>query len=441
MRYRLHPSQETPLETPQLTTGITALDDHLGNLFIGDNVIWYDVAGSLAQPFAHQLATACRSQGHPLIYVCFDRSPKTLIADLGPLAKEANLTIVDCFTNGKGEGATIFRDFYDTGDTRRRCQLVKIGAPEKPQQVMDTVDSLHKALGGHVHLIFESLTGMQDLWGDEEHVLHFYSRACPRLFAMETIAYWLIEREAHSARLRARINQIAQVVMELSMKRGKSSLTIIKAQGRTPARLNKAVTYWSEDKAVSFEKTPPLLGKLNLGGRLKGLRSGRGMNQKQLARQVGVTPSTISQIEGNLIYPSLPALVKMAETLSVEVSTFFGEAERPTPPVVRTGDGEKVDPAGLPSEKLKAWRLLPALGTHQAELMRLEIPKGQTIEAHFFQHKGEEIGYLMTGDMEMTLGTQTHRLQSGCVIHLTREIPASWKNTGETTAVLLWLKL
>lgn len=430
------------METP-LTTGIAALDERLGGLFIGDNVIWYDVAGSLAQPFAHQLATACRDQGHPMIYVSFDRSPKTLITDLGPLADADNLTIVDCFTNGKGEGSTIFRDFYNPSGAqrRRRCQLVKIGAPEKPQQVMDTVDKLHKALGGHVHLIFESLTGMQDLWGNEESVLHFYARACPRLFAMETIAYWLIERDAHSARLRARINQIAQVVMELSLKRGKSGLTIIKAQGRRPAGLNKVVTYWGEDNAVSFEKTPPLLGKLNLGGRLKNLRNLRDMNQKQLARHVGVTPSTISQIEGNLIYPSLPALVKMAETLSVEVSTFFGEMDRPEPALVHTGEGERISLTHLPQGRIRAWRLLPVQPPYKSELFRLEVPRGQVCEDHFFRHKGEEIGCLINGAMEMTIDGRTHRLPNGSVIHLTREVPTSWKNTGETTAVLLWLKL
>ena len=42
-----------------------------------------------------------------------------------------------------------------------------------------------------------------------------------------------------------------------------------------------------------------------------------------MAKLVGVTPSTISQIESNLIYPSLPALLKMGEVLSVDVSYFF----------------------------------------------------------------------------------------------------------------------
>ena len=34
----------------------------------------------------------------------------------------------------------------------------------------------------------------------------------------------------------------------------------------------------------------------------------------------------LSQVESDLIYPSLPALVKMAEVLSVEVLSFFQES-------------------------------------------------------------------------------------------------------------------
>jgi hypothetical protein len=66
--------------------------------------------------------------------------------------------------------------------------------------------------------------------------LKFYSHACPRLYELDTIAYWVMERGAHSERLRAGINQIAQVAVDLSVNRGKSALTILKADKRDPMR-------------------------------------------------------------------------------------------------------------------------------------------------------------------------------------------------------------
>ncbi len=64
---------------------------------------------------------------------------------------------------------------------------------------------------------------MQELWGDESHILKFYSHSCPRLYELNTIAYWIIEKGALSERLKVHINKITQVAIDLSIKRGKTS--------------------------------------------------------------------------------------------------------------------------------------------------------------------------------------------------------------------------
>jgi DNA-binding XRE family transcriptional regulator len=183
--------------------------------------------------------------------------------------------------------------------------------------------SLHQTLEGDVRLVFESLTGMQELWGGEEKILKFYSRSCPRLYELDTIAYWVIEKGAHSNRLRANINHIAQVAVELNLSRGKSSLTIHTADKRNPAILDKPQGYWTSGLEANFESAQGTARRSDLGLRMKDLRKKKGFSQKELAGYVGVTPSTISQIESSTIYPSIPALFKIGEVLGVEISAFF----------------------------------------------------------------------------------------------------------------------
>ena len=77
-------------------------------------------------------------------------------------------------------------------------------------------------------------------------------------------------------------------------------------------------------------------GKIDLGLRLKEFRLRRGLSQTELAKLVGVTASTISQVESNLIYPSLPALMKMAEALSVDLTSFFEDRQEGTGRLVFT---------------------------------------------------------------------------------------------------------
>ena len=95
-------------ERLRVTSGVSQLDRILGGLFIGDNVVWFDDSGSLASVFCLNFLQASQLQDKPIIYITFDRSPRNLLEKLGPLAEYALLTILDCFSCGKGAGSPIF---------------------------------------------------------------------------------------------------------------------------------------------------------------------------------------------------------------------------------------------------------------------------------------------------------------------------------------------
>jgi len=428
----------------KVASGVAPLDRLLDGLFIGDNVVWYDDAGSLAAVFSLNFLHASRQEQKPFIYVSFDRSPKNLIDKLGPLAQARNLTILDCFTHGKGAGSEIFLKFYRNSADALPCRIHCVDAPHNSDAVMDAVYSLHESLQGEgdVRLVFESLTGMQELWEGEEHIVRFYAHSCPRLYELNTVAYWIIEKRAHSQRLRAQINQIAQVAIDLAVRRGKTSLTVLKAEKRNPDNHNRPVLYWSKDLKVSFESENRMSVPVDFGGKLKHLRTNRGFSQTGLARLIGVTPSTISQIESNMIHPSLPALFKMAEVLEVDVGAFFREtvAER-KPVVIRSSETVKARLGELPKDAARVHRF-PLPGSEPAaEVQIIEIAAGKNLNAHFSLHKGDEIGYLLDGELQCTVGSTLHAIRTGDLVYLTSELPSQWRNTGSRTARLLWLKI
>src|SRR5215470_16098211 len=67
----------------------------------------------------------------------------------------------------------------------------------------------------------------------------------------------------------------------------------------------------------------------DIGRRLAAHRGQRGMRVAELAREVGVTPSLISQIERGMSRPSVSTLFAIAQALDVPVDAFFRE---PPPP-------------------------------------------------------------------------------------------------------------
>lgn len=428
-------------EKERVSTGLKALDQRLDGLFIGDNVIWYDEAGSLAFPFTLNFIRESQAHDKPLIYVTFDRSPKSLLDELGILAENPHLTILDCFTHGKGDGSAVFAKFYERDGAQWPYQIVKVNEPAKPDRVSEAIYGIHQKLKGDVRFVFESLTGMQDLWEGEESILKFYSRSCPRLYELETIAYWIIEKGAHSNRLKAHINQIAQVAIELGIRRGKSALTILKAHNRRPDNLDKPEFFWADGMAVGFDTDHPITEKIDLGSRLKALRTKQGVSQKELAAMVGVTPSTISQIESNLIYPSLPALIKLAQVMAVEVAYFFHKNGTTQKPAIFSGEGKVVHFPQLAKGTIEGRQLLPMDLGAAIEPYLLEIAPGKRLTSHFFAHKGEEFGYLLEGELEVTIQNTVHAIGPGDVVFLTRDVPTQWKNAQERTARLLWLKI
>jgi transcriptional regulator with XRE-family HTH domain len=322
------------------------------------------------------------------------------------------------------------------------CRIVQVEAPQDIAEFTKTFYGLFEGTKDDVRFVFESLTGMQELWGGEGHIIEFYSHSCPRLYELNTIAYWLMEKEAHSRRLRARINQIAQVAIELSVKRGVTSLNVLKAEHRQTDSINKPYHYWSKDLDVTFETDKRATGRLELGVRLKTLRKKRGLSQTELAKLVGLTSGTISQVESNRIYPSLPALLKIAEVLSVEVSTFFrksgGLADRV---VFKPDNGIETKLPNLAAESIGAKLLTPFDFDTHAEPYLIEIPPQAHLSSHFFVHKGEEVGYVLTGRLQIHMEKGVYTAQEGDVIYLSRDIPLQWKNPGPDIAKIFWVKI
>jgi transcriptional regulator with XRE-family HTH domain len=309
------------------------------------------------------------------------------------------------------------------------------------EEVSDILYRVHGTLEGDVRLVFESITGMQEVWGNEDAIVKFYSRSCPRLYELETIAYWIIEKLAHSQKTKARINQVAQVAIDLSIRRGTTFLTILKAENRGTQDIDKPSRYWTKDEEISFETEKHGKAQLDLGLRIKALRNKRRMSQSELAKLIGVTPSTISQIETNTIYPSVPALMKIAEILRVNIGSLFqGGPDKKEAFVYPAHSATPLVFPDVPKGRLEGKLLTPPDFEGRMEPHLVELMPQETLPSHFFSHKGEEMGYLLSGELEVMVKGMTRSLKAGDTVYLTSETPTEWRNRGSEVARLLWIK-
>jgi quercetin dioxygenase-like cupin family protein len=103
------------------------------------------------------------------------------------------------------------------------------------------------------------------------------------------------------------------------------------------------------------------------------------------------------------------------------------------------GEAVEVKLRELPEGAAAARLLHPVDVRVKAEPYLIDIPPKETLPGHFFFHKGEEVGYVLSGRLQVKVGQAVHTLKTGDVIYLTSEIPTEWKNLGPTPARLFWV--
>ena len=62
---------------------------------------------------------------------------------------------------------------------------------------------------------------------------------------------------------------------------------------------------------------------MDIGIRLQAVRKSQGFSQRELAKRVGVTNSTISLIEQNKVSPSISSLKKVLDGIPISLADFF----------------------------------------------------------------------------------------------------------------------
>ena len=84
-------------------------------------------------------------------------------------------------------------------------------------------------------------------------------------------------------------------------------------------------------------------------------------------------------------------------------------------------------------------RLGHATGSQVDFLLVSYAPGGCSSPAgHLMQHPGTEYGYLLRGELVVTLGSRSHRLTPGDSVSFTSVTPHSYRNEGTVPAVGVW---
>jgi DNA-binding XRE family transcriptional regulator/quercetin dioxygenase-like cupin family protein len=190
------------------------------------------------------------------------------------------------------------------------------------------------------------------------------------------------------------------------------------------------------------------------------------MRVAELAREVGVTPSLISQIERGMSRPSVSTLFAIAQALDVPVDAFFRE---PQPPVAAAaqpdgppepggaggargaGDGPPAGPgqvaaadgryvvrrggrAVIDIEGGVRWERLTRSTLDHLDFFELVYEPGAESHPRQYTHPGTEMVLVMSGCLEITIGFERYLLEPGDSIDFPSSMPHRYVNPSAQTA-------
>lgn len=167
-------------------------------------------------------------------------------------------------------------------------------------------------------------------------------------------------------------------------------------------------------KAASKSSGPELsdVGSehLDIGYRLKELRTTHRLSIRGLAEAAGLTHSTIAQIEANKVSPSISSMKRILNVLNVPLSEFFAAAE--------TKSEEKIffaakDLVELADGKKLSYRQVGSNLKGKAIMMLHERYAPGADTGDTYSHEAEECGVVVTGKLMIVVGSREQCLKKG----------------------------
>lgn len=413
----------------KISSGISGLDNLIDHIYLGDNVVWEVDSGTSYEIFIRKFIETSAQESKDIVYISFNKSVTTLLKEFDNFVNE-KFHIIDGFTSGKGKNDATFLRNYDK--ISKKVDIIKLSNPSNLDELTNAIASVEKKISYPISYVFDSLTGMQNLIKDENLTYSFFTYMCPRLFDLDSVAYWILERDAHSQKFKANIRHITQVVLELYRRKDSFFLKALKLARRKDRDAFKPHMYEiTENDEIKIKLTEqPLV--LDIGSKLKEIRVSRNMSQRELSEKVNLTPGFISQMENNQIVPSITSFIQICEALGVKASEVLSEEKRE--------DKFIINKKNIFTNLIKKFSdvdIYEILSDANFQAYLVVMSANSLLKGHFTTKKEPEIIFLIRGEVTVSLNGSAYSLKEGEVLYIKKSMPEKWQNKGGEKAELL----
>lgn len=175
--------------------------------------------------------------------------------------------------------------------------------------------------------------------------------------------------------------------------------------------------------------------QLEIGNRLRTLRKQKGLSILQLSKLSEVSTGMISQIERDLVVPTVVSIWRIAKALDTNINYFFDGNEAEEEFIIRRGEHREI----LTNRGNSSYKVLtPSRNEGMLEVILITLKGGQEYDQQCVHHDGEECGYVLSGVLTVQLNGAQWELYPGDSIYFKSSLPHRYMNFGEEDCVSIW---
>ena len=171
---------------------------------------------------------------------------------------------------------------------------------------------------------------------------------------------------------------------------------------------------------------------MEIGIKIKALRLKNNLTQEELADRCDLTKGYISQLENDLVNPSVETLNDILVALGTDLGNFF-QNEESGPIVFKKKDYVSKDYG----DSVTTW-LVPSAQKNEMEPILLTLNEKGAKETNM-PHEGEEFGYVLSGKVKLSIGKKAFTVSEGETFYYKADKKHSLENIGDKQAVVLWI--
>jgi transcriptional regulator with XRE-family HTH domain len=175
-----------------------------------------------------------------------------------------------------------------------------------------------------------------------------------------------------------------------------------------------------------------------LGERVQAMRKQRGLMLRQVSERTGISIAMLSMVERGRSNPSIGTLHALADAFGVRMSELLHAVEPPDgQTVVRRAENQEVIRTPFGVER----RIMIGDPERGFELAENRYEPGTASSRAPLHHQGFGFGFVLEGQLEVTVGDRMHMARTGDAIQLDSSLPHRFRNPGPHTTRTLWVNI